>query len=392
MPKDQHDPNQSVLVDAVVALAAFGGSLLLLARGGLSLSPSRSELDLLGTWLAFGATAPLVVWRRAPFVVFVTAAGVGTLAAGLGYYVGIPLGPAAALYLLARSRDETRPWTLRTVTAVLALFTAFLVATVLASAAFPSADLVHSGLAWAVAWFAGERSRLRREHLADLEERVAHAQRDTEQERLLAVAEERARIARDLHDSAGHAINVIAVRAGAARLRQSDDPERFFRTLEAIEVLARETAEEIDQLVGTLRTGASSGDAVDAPAGLASLDTLVEGHRAAGTMVTVETSGTPRPLGAATDQAAYRILQEAVTNAVRHGSGPVRVTVAYGERMLHVEVVNPVPGAPTAHPGGGHGIIGMRERTALLGGQLHTELADGAFRLGARLPYRGRGA
>lgn len=392
MPRDQHDPNQSVLVDVVVALAAFGGSLLLLTRGGLSATPSRSELDLLGTWLAFGTTAPLVAWRRAPFLVFVTAAGVGTLAAGLGYYVGIPLGPAAALYLLARSRDEARPWTLRMVTAVLALFAAFLVATVLASAAFPSADLVHSGLAWAVAWFAGERSRLRREHLADLEERVAHAQRDAEQERLLAVAEERARIARDLHDSAGHAINVIAVRAGAARLRQSDDPERFLRTLEAIEVLARETAEEIDEMVGTLRTGASSGDAVDAPAGLASLDTLVEGHRAAGTMVTVETSGTPRPLGAATDQAAYRILQEAVTNAVRHGSGPVRITVAYGERMLQVEVVNPVPGTPAAHPGGGHGIIGMRERTALLGGQLHTELVDGAFRLGAWLPYRGRGA
>ena len=382
-----------MLVDVLIAASALAGSLLLLSRGGFGSVGSRSELDLLGGALAACATVPLLAWRRAPFGVFVVVAVASTLAAGLGYAVGVPLGPVAALYLLAASRDETRPWTTRTAGAVVALFTAFLAATAAAEGSVPGVGLVHSGLPWAVAWFAGERTRLRREHIAALEERVVRAEHEAEQERLLAVAEERARIARDLHDSAGHAINVIAVRAGAARLRHPHNPERSRLALAAIEEIARRTVEEIDQLVGTLRdSGSPDGTAVEAPPGLASLDTIIAHCAAAGLAVTVATAGTPRPLGAGVDQAAYRIAQEALTNAARHGAGAVRIDLVFGGTLLELTVVNPVPAGGGARSSGGHGVIGMQERASLLGGTLDAERVNGEFRVRARLPYRGHRA
>ena len=140
------------------------------------------------------------------------------------------------------------------------------------------------------------RREQRREQLAELRDRALRAEREAERERLLAVAEERARIARDLHDSAGHAISVIAVRAGAARLRHQQDPDRSLVALEAIEELARQTAAEIDQLVGTLRDGGSANGVVEGPPSLASLETLVAHHQAAGLEVTLDTAGAPRPL------------------------------------------------------------------------------------------------
>jgi signal transduction histidine kinase len=377
-----------VLVDAVIAAAALGGSLLLLSRAGFGSGRSGSDLDLLGGLLAAGATVPLLAWRRSPFGVFAVTAATSTLAAGLGYTLGIPLGPAAALYLLAASRDESRPWTPRAAGAVVALFAAFLAATAAAEAGFAGGDLIHSVLPWAVAWFAGERTRLRRERIAALEERVVRAEREAEQERLLAVARERARIARDLHDSAGHAINVIAVRAGAARLRHAQDPERSRLALAAIEELARQTVAEIDQLVGTLRDhGSPNGTAVDAPPGLASLDTLVAHHAAAGLAVTIHTAGTPRPLGGTVDQAAYRILQEALTNAARHGAGPARIDLAFGDAWLELTVTNPAPAAAGVRTTGGHGVIGMHERASLVGGTFDAGRANGEFRVSARLPY-----
>lgn len=375
----------------LITAAALGGSLLLLAHGGVGSVSSGSELDLLSGALAAAATVPLLAWRRAPFAVFVVVAVASTLAAALGYAVGVPLGLVAALYLLAASRDQTRPWTPRAGGVVVALFAAFLAATVAAEGGFPGLGLLHGGLSWAVAWFAGERTRLRREHLAALEERVVRAEHDAEQERLLAVAEERARIARDLHDSAGHAINVIAVRAGAARLRRPQDPERSRLALAAIEEIARQTVEEIDQLVGTLRdSGSPNSTAVEAPPGLASLDTLIAHHAAAGLAATIDTSGTPRPLGVALDQAAYRIVQEALTNAARHGAGAVRIQLAFGDTSFGLTVVNPVHAAARARPSGGHGLIGMHERANLLGGTFDAERVNGEFRVCARLPYLGR--
>jgi signal transduction histidine kinase len=393
-------PSSAALLDVAVSAAALAGSLALLRHGGIdALGPGSDigaahsgagKLDLIGLALAAFSTVPLLAWRRSPLGVFAVTAAASVLLVGLGYRIDLLLGPTAALYLLAGSRRPQTPWTQRTTAIVVGLLVAYLVAAAVAQGTFPASELLHTGLAWVAAWFAGERTRLRREQLAQLRERALRVEREAERERLLAVAEERARIARDLHDSAGHAINVIAVRAGAARLRHHQDPDRSLAALEAIEQLARQTAGEIDQLVGTLRDGGSASGVVETPPGLASLDTLIAHHRAAGLQVALDTSGAPRPLGAAADQAAYRILQEALTNAARHGTGSAQVELAFGDATIELTVTNPMPTHGLARPGGGHGLVGMRERATLLGGDLDAARANGAFRLHARIPYGGQ--
>jgi signal transduction histidine kinase len=385
--------SSGALLDLLVAAAALAGSLMLLRHGGIGPSrPGSRELDLLGVALAASSTVPLLAWRRSPLGVFVVTAASGVLLAGLGYRIDLLLGPAAALYLLAASRTPATPWTRRTTVTVVGLLVAYLAAAAAAQGTFPASELQHTGLAWAVAWFAGERTRLRHEQLAELRDRARRAEREAERERLLAAATERARIARDLHDSAGHAISVIAIRAGAARLRHQQDPDRSLAALEAIEQLARQTAGEIDQLVGTLREGASANGDLAAPPGLASLDTLIAHHQAAGLEVTFDTSGAPRPLAAGADQGAYRILQEALTNAARHGAGSARIELAFGDAAVELRITNPVPADRTPRPVGGHGLVGMRERATLLGGRLDADGASGTFRVRAQIPYGGHRA
>lgn len=385
-------PGSGTLVDVAITVTALGGSLAILAHGGVPAMHAESQLDVLSAALAASATLPLVAWRRAPFTVFVVVAAAGALAAGLGYTFGIPLGAAAALYLLAATRDESPPWTLHTGGIPALLLVVYVAAAIAAQGVSGASELLHVCLAWAVAWFAGERTRLRREHIAELEQRARRAEREAARERDLAAAEERARIARDLHDSAGHAISVIAVRAGAARLRHDQDPDRSRTALAAIEQVARETAAEIDAIVGALREDGPS-DAVDAPPGLASLGTLLDRHSSTGLDVTVDIRGESRPLEGPVDLAAYRILQEALTNAARHGTGSARVEVAFGDEALELTVANPVAALSRSEAnGGGHGLVGMRERAALLDGRLDTGNANGTFRLRAHLPYRARRA
>jgi signal transduction histidine kinase len=372
------------MVDVAIAALALAATLALLSHG--------DDLDAVGVVLAMCSAVPLIAWRRAPLGVFVVTAIASVLLGGLGYPIGLPLGATAGLFLYAASRNEGEPWTRRSTALVVVVFVAYLGATALADRGFPGRELFHTSLAWSVAWFAGERTRLRREQMAELRERALRAEHDAERERLLAAAEERARIARDLHDSVGHAISVIAVRAGAARLRHHEDPDRSLLALEAVEEVARNTVEEIERIVGTLREGDSVTGIVEAPPGLASLDTLIAHREAAGLEVTLDASGPPQPLGAAADQAAYRILQEALTNAARHGAGSARVELAFRETAVELTVTNPVPAAGGPQSGGGHGLVGMRERAALLGGSLDAERANGAFGVHARIPYGGRSA
>ena len=151
---------------------------------------------------------------------------------------------------------------------------------------------------------------------------------------------------------------------------------------ETIEQVARETIGEIDQLVGALREGPRAD--VEPPPGLAALPRLVERHREAGLDVTTAVHGERRALSGAVDRAAYRILQEALTNAARHGGGSARVEVGFDEGVA-LTVTNPLrPGGATG--GGGHGVVGMRERATLLGGSLEAGERDGRFEVSARLP------
>jgi signal transduction histidine kinase len=369
--------------DVVVALVALGLTVALLAAG----RGSTRGIDVPGVVLAGLATLPLIFHRRGPLAVFALTAAASAAINALGYQTGPPFGPTIALFYVAND-DRTRSRIGLTAAVVLGMFAVHLAATSISDGGFPTTPILFGVVVWGAAWGIGDGLRGRRARQADLAERAARAERDTARERRLAAAEERTRIARDLHDSAAHAINVILVQAGAARLLQERDPEAARSALTTIEDVARETIGEIDQLVRGLREDAADEQAVEPPTGLGALDTLVERHRTAGVAVNVRVDGRARPLPPSVDQAAYRILQESLTNAARHGSGEAGVQIAYGESRLGLDVTNPVAASAAPAPlDGGHGILGMRERAALLGGTLEVERADGRFRVLAYLPY-----
>jgi signal transduction histidine kinase len=374
------------LIDVALAVAVFAASLGLLAGG--SDWEGGGEVDAPGVLLTAAASLPLVAWRRAPLSVFLITALASTALRGFWEPAGPPLGPTIAVYLVAFSGDGTRPRTALTLAVVSVMLVAHLAATGLAQDSFPGVELLFGVLTWGGAWLAGDRARLRRERMTELEERAERAEREAERERLLAAAEERGRIARDLHDSAGHAINVILVHAGLGRLQAERDPEAAREAFDTIEQVARETVGEIDEMVRVLREDAAPPDEVEPPPGLAALGGLVQRHRDAGLRVTTTINGDRRPLPPGVDRGAYRILQEALTNAARHGDGSAAVELDFGPGLLEVTVANPIKADPAAHaPGGGHGVIGMRERAALLGGSLEAGARNGSFELHARLPF-----
>ncbi|MGA2927339.1 MAG: histidine kinase [Solirubrobacteraceae bacterium] len=372
--------------DAVVAALAFAGTVALLhfrASGG----------DALDIVLAALTAAPLLARRRAPLSAFAVSTAASAVLNALHYDLGPPFGPTFALFFVAadaRTRDRMR----LTTAVVVGMFAVHVAAAASGHSGFPASPVLLGTLIWGGAWVIGDGMRQRRQRMADLVERAIRAERETERERRLAAAEERTRIARDLHDSAAHAINVILVQAGAARLLQDRDPQRARQSLTTIEDVARETIGEIDRMIRGLRESDAGDAAVEPPAGLAALSTLADRHGANGLSVRLAVDGDPRPLAPALDQAAYRILQESLTNAARHGNGAAEVDIAYRPAQLELTVSNPARPAPAvragngAHTGfGGHGILGMRERAALLGGNLETGVSAGRFRVHAQLPY-----
>jgi signal transduction histidine kinase len=367
-------------VDALIAVVVLTFSLAAIARGGFD--DDGQGLDAVAVVLVALTALPLVARRAAPLPVFAVVTAATATLYGLRYGLGPPLGFAVALYTVAEDRDgaDARLRRAALAASVVVLLGPHLVRDGLAPELFLGAGV------WAAAWFAGDRARLRRERMAELEERARNAEREAERERRLAAAEERMRIARDLHDSAGHAINVILVQAGAARLLRDRDPAGSRAALETVEEVARDTLGEIDQLVRALREDLPDGQ-VEPPPGLAALDALAERYRVSGLSVTVTVDGARRPLSPAIDQAAYRILQEALTNAARHGRGTAEAAVEFAPRALEIAVTNPSAPGPPDRDGGGHGIVGMRERAQLLGGSLEAGADNGSFRVHARLPY-----
>ncbi|HZX02098.1 MAG TPA: histidine kinase [Kribbella sp.] len=358
-------------MDAGLAGLVLTVTLLMLA--GDSGQPGVRGFDLLAGGLAVLTAAPLLVRRTAPVAVLAVTAAASLVLVARGYALDFPVGPIAGMYGVAGQPVR------RTVIA-LSIAGAFLL---ISGAAFVGegravARTVGLIVVWAAglagAWFAGDRARLRRERAA---EQALRAEHETERERRLAIAEERTRIARELHDSAGHAINVILVQAGAARLLQERDPAGSRKAITTIEDVARRTLTEISQLVSALRDD----EAAPAPT---SLEDLIESHRASGHQIVVETTGQydemPRPVSAA----IYRILQEALTNASRHGAGGAEIVLRFGPQYVDATVTNTI-GHSSSH--GGHGIIGMRERATLLGGVLETATADSRFQLHAHIPY-----
>lgn len=375
------------LADAALAVAAFAVTLGLLAVGGPDAPRSLGGPEVL---LAALASLPLIARRSSPLAVFVVT-GLATVALrAIAEPAGPPVGPTIALFFLAARRDASRAQTGVAIAVAVVILVAHLVAVGVHDGGFPGTGIAFGVLVWGGAWLAGERARLRAERMAELEQRALRAEREAERERRLAAAEERTRIARDLHDSAGHAINVILVHAGLGRVRARHDPEAR-QTFATIEAVARDTVSDIDQLVAALRDDAAA-PGVEPPPGLAALDALADRHRDAGLDVTVDVRGERRPLAPSVDRGAYRIVQEALTNAARHRDGHAEVDLAFAPDALEITVDNPVRGDQPARLGGGHGIAGMRERAALLGGSVEAARRDGRFCVHARLPLAAGGA
>jgi signal transduction histidine kinase len=376
-----------LLGDVAVAVVVFALSLGLLAAG----DADDGGVDPLGVLLTALASLPLVARRDAPLGVFVVMGVASAVLRGIAEPAGPPLGPTVALYFLAACSDQSRAQVRLTLMLAAVLLAAHVTAIALQGGNLPATPVAFGVLLWGGAWLAGDRARLRQERMAELEQRALRAEREAERERRLAAAEERTRIARDLHDSAGHAINVILVHAGLGRVRADRDPGAR-ETFETIEDVARQTVADIDQMVAALREAASE-RAVEPPPGLAALETLTQRHRAAGLDVTIGIHGDRRPLSPSVDRGAYRIVQEALTNAARHGNGGAEIDIAFGPSALEITVASPVRPDQTARDSrGGHGLIGMRERAALLGGSLDTTVRNGRFCVHARLPLTSGGA
>jgi signal transduction histidine kinase len=223
----------------------------------------------------------------------------------------------------------------------------------------------------------------------EAQRRLAEQQRISDDERARrALLEERARIARELHDVVAHHMSVIAIQAEAAPYRVPDPPEELASSFATIRASATEGLRELRRVLGVLRADGAAGDPAPQP-DLGRLDELVAGVAAAGLAVTTTVTGDPRPLPPGVELSAYRIVQEALSNVLRHAGGSdVRVEIVYRPAALELRVRNgppPVPPAPS--PGAGHGLPGMRERAAMLGGELAAGPdPDGGYAVAAVLP------
>lgn len=370
-PPRQAAGARPALIDATVAATVAAASLVLLAHGGLPLpNPHRIGISALPATLTVATTVPLLVWRRWPLLTLLLVSVLSVIVAIAGGLVWPPLGIAAAIYYFARGPRAGYRWPPRHQYLAGAAVVWFLL---IAGSVSPIAPVVHSAVVCAVAWFAGERSRLRRSEVHELRAGAERAAREARRERELAVLEERARIARDLHDTTAHALNIITLRAGTARLR--DDPSYTDTVLCDIEELARDTITDVDRVIRVLRAPAA---AIEAPPGLTALDGLVRQHQAAGHHVQVSTTGAVQHLPRLVDQGVYRILQESLTNAARHGTGTTRVRLEYTTRALTVAVENAVS-RKSQKSAGGHGVLGMRERAAAIGAELTVDQTAPTF-------------
>ena len=249
---------------------------------------------------------------------------------------------------------------------------------------------------WFAGWLVaslilGETTRSRRAYLDEVEQRAVEAERTREDEARSRAAEERIRIARELHDILAHRISMISVQSGVGAHLLDRDPDQARRALIAVNQASREALQELRATLGLLRQADGPEPRSPAP-GLAQLDGVMASATAAGVEVRLDVSGPPRSLPTGVDLAAYRIVQEALTNVVRHArAATARIAIRYRRADVVIEIEDDGRGVDTdagaAAGGGGNGLLGMRERVGALGGDLEAgPLAGGGFRVRARLP------
>jgi len=370
-------------VEAGVALLAAVGLLELALRSGDPSSP---------VWVAVSVVALLVLAvvarRRFPLAAL---AAYWVIAAGFSFVDPVlipsmqslfPIGMAVA-FLLGNLRNG--------VEAALGL------AVVLGSSAIilyeipghSTAELIFVPLEFGISWLAGYVLRGRVEQVEAAEVRAAQAERDREAAGRIAVAEERARIARELHDVVAHAVSIMVLQVGAVRHQLPDALDEDRDALSRVEQAGRAALSEMRRLLGAMRRDGDGLEFAPQP-GVDRLDALVESVGRAGLPVRLHVDGDPFPLPRAIDLSAYRIVQEGLTNALKHAHASlVDVTFNYGPDELRIEIRDDGNGRSTSD-GLGHGLVGVRERVKIYGGEMTAGPApEGGFVLGARLPVEG---
>ena len=247
-------------------------------------------------------------------------------------------------------------------------------------------DLIFIGILYVAAWGIGLLLESRTNQATQLKREAAILEQEREQRAREAIAEERARIARELHDIGAHGVSTMVLQVGGVRRRLTPEQRAELDVLLNVEETGRRSLVEMHRMLGIMRQ-ADNGNLLAPQPGLARLDELAESMRAAGLPVEVTVDGEPVELPSGLDLSAYRIVQEALTNTLKH-AGPARASVAvtYGPDALDLEVLD--DGGGSANGGvGGHGLVGMRERVALFDGSLETGARpDGGYRVHARLP------
>ncbi|MGZ4723759.1 MAG: sensor histidine kinase [Ilumatobacteraceae bacterium] len=370
--------------DAVVAIVLLG--LMVASVAGKAPDASQRGADALAYALAVPLTLPFAVHRRWPTASLICVlAAFGTYAiARYAVYPGVSL--FAMLFGIALHSDRRRS-IMALLLCVAAMVTALAIQP---TGVATSSDWTSSLLAIAVAWLAGENYRSRRARWAALEERAAMLENEREERDRRAVADERLRIARDLHDIVSHAMSVIAVQAATGHHLLDRDTEAARRALSNVETASRGALVEMRRMLGVLRDNDDApGSRTPAPS-LSNLGQLIARVRDAGLGVSTSIDPDIPELPASVDLAVYRIVQESLTNVMKHGGPVAFVSVTCSATELCIEVTDDGRvGGPAPTPGDtpGHGLIGMRERVALYNGEFSAgPRPGGGFRVAARLP------
>jgi signal transduction histidine kinase len=372
--------------DSALALAAAG-----LSTAFFIFHPAVRGLPrgmfVLGCGLVLLHTLPLAARRRFPLAVLAT-----SVASGLAF-AALDLSPDLLWMTFLVAVYSVAAYGSRWVSlAGLVVAEVGSVANQLTPGRFQAPTVISNALLIAAVWLLGHFVGVRRVYVGQLEERTAELEQAREELARRAVTEERLRLARELHDVVAHAMSVIAVQSGVGAHIANTQPEEAAKALVAIEATSRGALEELRRLLGVLRQeDEPQGDLAPVP-GLADLDSLLAEVSKAGLAVKLRVNGTRPPVPAGVDLSAYRIVQEALTNVVKHaGPAHAQVTIGYRDQDVTVEVTDDGQGAVISgsdgQAGSGHGLIGMRERVAAFGGELEVgPRPGGGFRVAARLP------
>ncbi|MGI5325568.1 sensor histidine kinase [Actinomadura nitritigenes] len=336
--------------------------------------------------LTVGLVAPLVMRRTFPRTVFAVVALICCVQCVAGI-VPIPANMAVLMGLYTVAADFAFRWGL--VAALTAELGAVMAALRYASGRDGQrSTLLMLSVLVAGVWILGLHIRTRRAYLSSLEERAARLEQERDAEVKMAMAAERARIARELHDVVAHNVSVIVVQADGASFAIDTDVGRARQALDTISQTGRNALAEMRRLLGVLRESDDAGAYAPQP-GVAQLDDLVEQVRSSGLPVTYEVAGSPPDMSEGRQLTVFRIVQEALTNTLKHGGPRVAATVRlrYAGDAVEVRVHDDGRGAAAADDGRGHGLAGMRERAAVYGGSVHAQpCLGGGFEVIARIP------